>query len=131
MIAELELTLDKKGKIKNTPSSYNPNKTIKERTKQVMRNLQDAWSIRNRPFEEFNNYSLIDRINMDRQSFNQYIYTEARDASDAWKSRAFRPIVRNKIMTIAAHITASIIYPKIYAQNDQDMEDRDAAMAIS
>jgi hypothetical protein len=67
---------------------------------------------------------------MDRQSFNQFIYTEARDPSEEWKSNAFRPIVRNKIMTIAAHITASIIYPKIYAQNDKDMEDRDASMVM-
>lgn len=130
MISELTLTLDKKGLPTNTLSSYDPGKKIKERNKLVMRNLQDAWSIRNRPFEEFNNFSLVDRLNMDRQSFNQYVYTEARDPADEWKSRAFRPVVRNKIMTIAAHITAAVIYPNIYAQNDQDMEDRNSAMVM-
>lgn len=130
MIASLEIKTDKKGNVQESPSAYSPSVKVKERTKQVMRNLQDSWEIRNRPFEEFNNLSLIQRLNIQRQSFNQYIYTEARDASDDWKSRAFRPIVRNKIMAIAAHITAGIIYPKIYAQNDKDMEDRNAAMVM-
>jgi hypothetical protein len=130
MISSLEIKTDKKGNIQETPSAYSPSDKVKNRTKEVMRNLQDAWEIRNRPFEEFNNLSLIQRLNIQRQSFNQYIFTEARDASDDWKSRAFRPIVRNKIMSIAAHITAGIIYPKIYAQNDKDMEDKGAAMVM-
>ena len=130
MIVNLQLSKDKQGKILEQPSDYQPSKDIRERTLQVIQDYTDAWAIRNRPFEEFNNLSLVDRINLDRTSYNQYIFGDARDAADAWKSRAFRPIVRNKIITIAAHITASVIYPKIYAQNDNDMEDQDAAMVM-
>jgi hypothetical protein len=45
-------------------------------------------------------------------------------------STAFRPIVRNKAMAIAAHVTASVIYPLIYAQNEQDKLDNDAATVM-
>lgn len=130
MILELELSKDKQGTITTPASLYQPSDSIRRRTIEVIRDYTDAWAIRNRPFEEFNNLSLVDRLNLDRTSFNQYVFSDARDAADAWKSRAFRPIVRNKIITIAAHITASVIYPKIYAQNDNDMEDQDAAMVM-
>lgn len=130
MILTLELAKDPKGNIKEEPALYRPSQEVVDRTNQVMKDFGLAWNEREKPYEEFNFLSLVDRINIDRRSYNQFVYTEARDAADSWKSRAFRPIVRNKIITIAAHITAAIIYPKIYAQNERDEEDRDAAMVM-
>lgn len=128
MILNLKLEYDEHGEVTNgTPSDYNPSEAIKTRTMEVIDDFGSSWNERERPFEEFNDVSLIDRINMDRQSFNQFVYSEPRDASEEWRSLAFRPIVRNKIITIAAHITATIIYPKIYAQNENDQDDRDCA----
>lgn len=45
-------------------------------------------------------------------------------------SNAIRPIVRNRIISIAAHTTGALIYPQVFAQNDQDQEDKDAASVM-
>lgn len=131
MIIELTLARDEKtGKIMSQASDYNPSKEVKERTAQVLVDFQLANEIRNKPYAEFNWLSLVDRLNLDQTSYNQYPGERSQDPAEAWKSLAFRPIVRNKIISIAAHITASTIYPKVYAQNDRDEEDRDAAQVM-
>lgn len=131
MIIELTLARDEKtNKILGEASRYNPSKEVKERTSEVLRDFGLANTIKTKPYAEFNFNSLIDRMNLDQMSYNQYPGDRSQDPADAWRSLAFRPIVRNKIISIAAHITASIIYPKIYAQNDRDEEDRDAAQVM-
>lgn len=131
MIIELTISRDKNtNKILSQASGYRPGDEVKERTAQVLKDFQINDSIRNRPYTEFNFMSLIDRMNVDQMSYNQYPGERSQDPAESWKSLAFRPIVRNKIITIAAHITATIIYPKIYAQNDRDEEDRDAAQVM-
>ncbi len=131
MIIELTLKRDEKtGRILSKATDYDPSDAVKQRTAQVMRDFQLADEIRNKPYPEFNWLSLIDRLNLDQTSYNQYPGERSRDPAEAWKSLAFRPIVRNKIISIAAHITATIIYPKVYAQNDRDEEDRDGAQVM-
>jgi hypothetical protein len=130
MIIDLKLTLNKKGDITNKIADYQPDDRVKERTGQVLKDFLDADTIRNKPYEEFNQISLAQRMNLDQMSYNQFTTAVSNDPADAWRSRAFRPIVRNKVMTIASHVGASVIYPKIFAQNNDDMEDRDAAMVM-
>jgi len=131
MIIGLTLDRDKNTqKILNKQSEYDPSDAVKERTAEVLKDFGLADEIRNKPYPEFNFESLIDRLNLDQSSYNQFPGTRSQDPAEAWKSLAFRPIVRNKIISIAAHITASIIYPKVYAQNDRDEEDRDGAQVM-
>lgn len=131
MILELELTKDKKGNIVNErAANYVPSEAVRNRTGQVLQDFTLAYSVRHRPFTEFNDVSLTERLNIDRQSFNQFVWTEPRTAAEAWKSRAFRPIVRNKVITIAAQVTASLLFPKIYAENDNSEEEKDAEQVM-
>lgn len=131
MILELELAKDERtGRILAEPSLYQPSQEVKDRTYQVIRDFQRADIIRNEPYAELNWTSLLQRIALDQTSFNQYPGAASTDPANAWRSLAFRPIVRNKIISIAAHITASTIFPKVYAQNDQDEEDRDSATVM-
>lgn len=138
MIIDLELQRDDKGFLtadralaKDGVEPYNPSKEVKDVTNLVMSDYTDANVIRNTPYEEFNDLDLITRQNTDQRSFNAWREFPSNDPDEAWKSDAFRPIVRNKIISIAAHITGNLIFPRVTAQNDEDEEDKDAATVMS
>jgi len=65
------------------------------------------------PRVEFNDLSLINRDQYDQMSFNTYQPNNGEawegNPQAAWRSRAIRPIVRNKCISIAAHATARLI----------------------
>lgn len=86
------------------------------------------------PRVEFNDLSLVTRDQYDQMQFNTYQPNngEAWEGApqQAWRSRAIRPVVRNKCMSIAAHATARLIFPKIFAHNDQSEEQQDAARVM-
>ena len=131
MILDLTLEQDlKTGKILAEEAGWNPTQAVKDRTAQVMNNFNLGNIIRNKPYAEFNNTSLLQRITLDQMSYNQYPGEASTDPLESWKSLAFRPIVRNKIISIAAHLTVAAIFPKIYAQNENEQEDRDAGRVM-
>lgn len=83
------------------------------------------------PRVEFNDLSLVTRDQYDQMSFNTYQPNNGEawegDQLSAWRSRALRPVVRNKCMSIAAHATARLIFPKVFAYNQNSEEQQDAA----
>ncbi len=85
------------------------------------------------PRVEFNDLSLVSRDQYDQMSFNTYQPNngDAWEGSpqSAWRSRAIRPVVRNKCMSIAAHATARLIFPKIIA-HDEDSEQQSEAAEV-
>jgi len=127
MILDFELELDKDGKNKSPLSSYNPDEPVKDITLLVQNNFEDGRELHTKSYGEFNDKSLVSRMNMDQKAFNNFEPSPSDDPDEEWRSTAVRPIVRNKIIGIAAHITANLIFPKIFAQNEEDEEDRDAA----
>lgn len=86
------------------------------------------------PRVEFNDLSLVNRDQYDQMSFNTYQPNNGEawegDPQAAWRSRAIRPIVRNKCISIAAHATARLIFPKVFAYNNQSDEQHDAAQTM-
>lgn len=130
MLTDVSLTLDKDGRVQNAQSTYAPSEAAKFRLSQVREWMQTASAVRNRPYREFNDVSLVDRMNLDQMSFGQYVEPPSMDPAEAWRSRAFRPVVRNQVIKIAAHVTASVIEPLVFAQNDADEEDRDSAAVM-
>ncbi len=86
------------------------------------------------PRVEFNDLSLVTRDQYDQMAFNNYQPNNG-DAwegapQSAWRSRALRPIVRNKCMSIAAHATARLIFPKVFAFNKNSDEQQEAAAVM-
>lgn len=83
------------------------------------------------PRVEFNDMSLVGRDQYDQMSFNTYQPNNGQgwegSPQSLWRSRAIRPVVRNKCMGIAAHATARLIFPKVFAYNEQSEEQVDAA----
>ncbi len=53
------------------------------------------------------------------------------DRLGGWRSTAMRPIQRNKAVSIAAHMTARQIVPKIFAFNEEDDEQEASAKVMS
>ena len=108
-------------------SSWKPSSKEKEALALILSDWTIGKSIMDKPRNEFNNKNLIDRMNEDQMSFNSYQEEKSNDPNLAWRSRAVRPVVRNKVISIAAHVTQNLIYPNIFAQNDSDEQDKDAA----
>lgn len=90
--------------------------------------------IMRKPMREFNDLSVIERMVVDQMSFNTYQPnngdTMDADEFNSWKSKAIRPIVRNKCISIAAHATARLIFPKFFAVNKQSERQKDAATVM-
>ena len=86
------------------------------------------------PRVEFNDLCVIDRMQVDQMSFNTYQpnngQAPAGDVLNAWKSRAMKPVVRNKCVSIAAHATARLIYPKIFAYNENSDSQHSSAQVM-
>lgn len=86
------------------------------------------------PRVEFNDLSLTGRDQYDQMLFNTYQPNngEAWEGAPqlAWRSRALRPVVRNKCMSIAGHATARLIFPKVFAHNENSDEQQEAAQVM-
>lgn len=130
MIIDLQLQRDKKGKVKNNESSYKPDEKVQERTMQVLKDFGLSREIMDTPYEEFNNMSLIQRMNEDQRAFNSFQPPKSDDPDFEWQSNAIRPITRNKVISIAAHVSGRVMIPQVFAQNERDEEDRNASVVM-
>jgi hypothetical protein len=95
-----------------------------------------TWSdvIMRKPRREWNDMSTLARMMYDQMAFNIYQPNNGQpnegDPTQSWKSNAMRPVVRNKVVSIAAHATAKLIFPKVFAYNEQSEEQEKAAMVM-
>lgn len=115
-------------------SDYQPTPEESEMRALVLRHFTLGYTNMYTPRVEFNDLSVIQRMTVDQMSFNTYQPNNGQpavfDEIQAWRSRAMRPIVRNKCISIAAHATATLIFPKVFAYNNQNDEQQDAATVI-
>jgi len=111
-------------------SAYQPSKADREILSQIQRDYQDAYELHHRGFAEFNNRSLIEYINDSQKAFNSYVKPRSSDPDEAWRANTVRPITRNKVISIASHVTTRLMHPAIFAQNSNDQEDKDAALVM-
>ena len=130
MILQLVLPKDAKGKVSTQPSKYNPSKEVKERTEEVMREFSYSYDLMQKPFAEFNDMSVLTRQDNDQKIWNNWQEPESQDPDEFWKSRAVRGIARNRAISVAAHVTGQTMVPKIMAQDDNNMEDKDGATVM-
>lgn len=112
---------------KNKASDYNPSDEHKAMIAMVRDDYSLGERIMQKPYVEFNHRSVVEETNMNQKMFNTYIAPKSTDPDESWRAQTVRPIVRNKLISLAAHVTANVIYPAFFAQNRQDEEDRGAA----
>lgn len=130
----LRCNVNKKGEITDEVSPYMPDQKTQDVQAMVLKHFvlgtTNMWT----PRVEFNDLSLVNRDQYDQMAFNTYQPNngDAWEGSpqQAWRSRAIRPVVRNKVMSIAGHSTARLIFPKIFAFNEESDEQTDAAYVM-
>ena len=130
----LRTSVNKKGEIQDEIAPYTETEEEKQMSALLLRNLVLGTTNMYTPRIEFNDLSLVLRDQYDQMEFNTYQPNngEAWEGSPQtrWRSRALRPIVRNKCMSIAAHATARLIFPKIFAYDEQNESQEDCAQVM-
>lgn len=115
-------------KIKDTVSLYQPQyPRALEVTLQVLQDYQHGKEVQQKPRSEFNDRSLLSEIDINQKAFNSYVEPRSEDPDESWRAQTVRPITRNKLISIAAHVTSTVLFPNVFAQNDADEEDRGAS----
>lgn len=123
----IQIKKDSRGNIISPKHTYQPSQEVADVITKVSRDYQQGYSNWNKPLNEYNGRSVIEEINANQKAFNSYVPPKSEDPDESWRAQTVRPIVRNKLISIAAHITSAIIFPEVFAQNDQDEEDKIAA----
>lgn len=120
---------------KDKQSLYAPTDEEKICREEFLKDFRMGWMTMHLPRPEFNDLSLYQRHIVDMLAFNTYQENDGNpmmeDKLGGWRSRAMRPLQRNKAISIAAHMTARQIVPKIFAYNQSDDEQEDSAKVMS
>lgn len=120
---------------KDKESLYVPSPIERECIDQFLKDYRLGWQTMHLPRPEFNDMSMYQRYIIDMLAFNTYQENDGnpmmQDRINGWQSQAMRPIIRNAAVSIAAHQTARQLVPKIFAYNQEDDEQEDAAKVMS
>lgn len=121
-------------KIESPLSNYQPEGTAKDRLMLMRADFTEGDVVMKRPRREFNDLSMLERMSIDQMAFAVYQPNDGDalqgDEINGWRSNATRPIVRNKIISINAHVTARTIFPKVIAFNTESEEEKDASTVM-
>lgn len=120
----------KNKKILNPISNYKPNAQTQERLKDIQTQMAIADEVRNRTYREFNNRTLVSYQDACQKTFNNYKPEASDNEDEAWRANTIKPISRNKVISVAAHITSGIMEPIVNAQNEKAIADKQAAMVM-
>ncbi len=110
-------------------SAYNPSE-IKKLFARVQTDYQIAWSLQNRPFDEFDGNSLLQRSKLDQQTFGAFVGAQFVPEQKRWRWRGRKNTARNNVIGILAHVIAGMLFPYCYAYNDEDEEDKMTAKVM-
>ena len=133
-----QLVLDKSGKIdkkKNLISLYFPSEEVRDRIVLIRSDMTQGDVMMSRSRREFNDLTFKERLAIDQMAWSVYQPNDGDalqgDIINSWRSHAVRPIVRNKVFSIAAHVTAHTLFPKIFAFDSESTEQEEAAQVMS
>lgn len=108
-------------------SAYQPTDKEKDVTRLVQDDMQIGREILTKSWDWFDGRTILTESDENHKRFNSYIPAKSDDPDESWRANTVRPLTRNKLISIAAHVTARMLYPNVFAQNDRDEEDRAAA----
>lgn len=121
--------LDNSGN-KLSASAYQPPQNVMEVWAKVQTDYGINWRLQHRPFDEFDGYSLLDRARMDQQTFAAFVGAEFVPQHKRWRWKGRKNTARNKLIGILARMLASMLYPFVYAFNEDDEEDKMTARVM-
>ena len=111
-------------------SPYQPSDEILKLFAQVQGDYIANWALQNRPFNEFDQLSLLQRTNIDQQTFGAFVGASYLPATQSWRWKGRKNTARNKIMGILAHMIAGMLFPYVYAYDDKDREEELSAAVM-
>lgn len=111
-------------------SSYQPPEEVLKLFTQVQTDYLNNWALQNRPFNEFDQVSLLQRTNLDQQTFGAFVGATFLPATQSWRWRGRKNTARNKIIGILAHVISGMLYPFVYAYNEENKEDKMTAKVM-
>lgn len=130
----LRAPVNKKGEIQAEIANYAPPQDVIDVRSMILKHFILGTTTMYTPRVEFNDLSVTLRDQYDQMSFNTYQPNNGEAWQGApqtdWRSRAIRPVIRNKCISIAAHATARLIFPKVFAFNEESDEQKDAASVM-
>jgi hypothetical protein len=122
-------------KEKDTKSPYMPTADELLVRNSILKDFRNGWQTMHTSRPEFNDLSLYQRHITDMLAFNTYQENDGNPAMEdrlgGWRSQAMRPIQRNKAISIAAHETARLTVPKIFAYDEDSDEQEDSAKVMA
>lgn len=132
---DLKLDIDKQtGMPTNEESAWNPTDEERKITEMVRTHFALGYNNLMRPRVEFNDLSLLTRDQTDFLAWNTYQPNNGEafpgDQINSWRSNAIRPIERNKAISIAAHATSRMLFPKLMAFTEGSQHQEDAARVM-
>ncbi|MBD3207732.1 hypothetical protein GF319_15490 [Candidatus Bathyarchaeota archaeon] len=130
MIINCKLEVDKQHNILNQASDYNPNDETLKIRKQVFEDFKHGKQIMDNSYREFNNLTLTQRQSRDQMVFNNFEPDSPDNPDEEWRSTAVRPLTRNRAISVAAHLVGGNLFPKVFAQNENDEEDQASGMVM-
>lgn len=111
-------------------STYQPSQDVLMLWNRCQDDYQRAWRLQHRPFDEFDGYSLLQRAKMDQQTFGAYVGAQYVPKQKQWRWKGRKNTARNKIIGLLAQAIAGMLYPMVYAQNQEDEEDKITAKVM-
>lgn len=126
----VEPTYDRKGNLENSVSIFKPTQEEKDFLKMLTQHMSTGDENMRQSYEEFNFRSVIEYMNDNQRAFNSFRPEPSSDPDFAWRANTVRPMTRNRCIAIAAHMTATVLYPNVVAQNADNEEDQDASMVL-
>lgn len=111
-------------------SPYQPKDEIMKLFTQVQTDYLANYSLQNRPFNEFDQLSLLQRTNMDQQTFGAFVGATFLPSTQSWRWKGRKNTARNKIIGILAHVLSGMLYPFVYAYNEDNKEDEMTARVM-
>ena len=108
---------------KISKKSYNPSDDVKKLWEKVLIDYVNAYNLQQRPFDEFDQMSLLQRMNQDQQTFAAFVGANFEPADKSWRWKGRKNTARNKIIGILAHVISGMLFPMVYAYNEENKED--------
>ncbi len=131
---DLKIEVDQQLGIKNVESQYNPSEDEKKVRSMIIQHFNLGNLTMMTPRVEFNDLSVLYRDQVDQMAFNTYQPNDGNppigDQINGWRSNAIRPVVRNKCISVGAHATARLMFPKVFAHDSSSENQHEAAQVL-
>ena len=114
-------------------SSYIPSDDDRQVLNMVIDHYARGINLLNKPRKEFDDLSVIQASKVFQLRFNTYVPNDGRGYEgdpNNWRSKAIKPVQRNKVVSIAAHATARQIFPKIFATDKMNSQQNGASRVM-